>query len=133
MPSETTLVRIAADWDCSNILRQTPGRSGLWESIRFTIAPIADCDYLFMLNNRCLTQLKVRCPREHVWCMIQEPYIPGLYDWMIEGRGAFARVFTHEVPSANSKYIRSYPILPWGVGLSYDELVNGPIPEKTSS
>ena len=44
---ETTLVRIAADWDCLNILPQNPDGSGLWESIRFTTAPVADCDYLF--------------------------------------------------------------------------------------
>ena len=80
-----TLVRIAADWDCSNILRQTPGGRGVWESIRFTTEPIAECDYLFMFNNRRLAAVEVRCPRDHVWCMIQEPYIPGLFDWMIEG------------------------------------------------
>src|ERR1017187_3892577 len=84
-----------------------------------------------MLNNRCLTPLKVRCPPEHVLCMIEEPYIPGLYDWMIECHDAFARVFTHQMPSVDSKYVRSYPILPWTVDLSYDELVNAPIPEKT--
>jgi hypothetical protein len=131
MPAETTLVRIAADWDCSKILRQTPDGCGLWGSIRFTTAPVAECDYLFMLNNRSRAQLKVRCALDHVWCMIQEPYISGLYDWMIEGHEAFARVFTHHLPSADLKYIRSYPILPWAVDLSYDELVTAPVPDKT--
>jgi glycosyltransferase involved in cell wall biosynthesis len=131
MAAETTLVRIAADWDCSNILRQTPGGSGLWESIRFTIDPVPECDYLFMFNNRRLAPLEVRCPRDHVWCMIQEPYIPVLFDWMVEGHEAFARVFTHHVPSADPKYIRSYPILPWLVGRSYDELVSAKVPDKT--
>jgi len=131
MATETTLVRITADWDCSNILRQTPGGSGLWESIRFTTEPGAECDYLFMFNNRRLAPLDVRCPRDHVWCMIQEPYIPALFDWMIEGHEAFARVFTHHVPSADLKYVRSYPLLPWFVDRSYDELVNAPVPYKT--
>ncbi len=62
--------------------------------------------------------------------MIQEPYVPGLHDWMIEDHGAYARVFTHHVPSPDSKYVRSYPILPWQVGLSYDELVKMPVPGK---
>jgi hypothetical protein len=132
MATETALVRLAADWDCSSILRQTPGGSGRWESIRFTIAPVSDCDYFFMFNNRHSQPIEVRCPRQHVWCMIQEPYIPGLYDWIIEGHDAFARVFTHHIPSADSKYVRSYPILPWGVDLSYDELLESPIPNKTS-
>jgi hypothetical protein len=63
--------------------------------------------------------------------MIQEPYIARLYDWMIEGHEAFARVFTHHVPSADPKYVRSYPMLPWAVDLSYDELVSAPVPDKT--
>jgi len=130
MAKETPLVRIAADWDCSNILRQTPGGRGEWQSIRFTTAPIAECDYLFMFNNRRLGPLELRCPRDHVWCMIQEPYVPRLFDWMIEGHEAFARVFTHHVPSSDPKYIRSYPILPWAVDLSYDELVSARVPDK---
>jgi hypothetical protein len=129
MTTEAPLVRITADWDCSNILRQTPGGRGVWESIRFTTAPVSECDYLFMFNNRRLAPLEARCPRDHVWCMIQEPYIPALFDWMIEGNEAFARVFTH-VPSADPRYVRSYPILPWRVALSYDELVRARVPDK---
>jgi hypothetical protein len=137
MTIDTTLVRIAADWDCSNVVRQTPGASGLWDSIRFTTEQTSECDYLVMFNNRRLAPIEVRCPPQHVWCIIQEPYIPALYDWMIEGHEAFARVFTHHIPSGPSedekidKYVRSYPILPWGVDLSYDELVRTPVPYKT--
>jgi hypothetical protein len=131
MATLTPLVRIAADWDCSNIMRQTPGGHGIWDSIRFTTKAVAECDYLFMFNNRRLTPLEVRCPREHVWCIMQEPYLPGLFDWMIEGHETFARVFTHHVPSADPKYVRSYPILPWEVDLSYDQLIRARVPEKT--
>jgi hypothetical protein len=131
MVNETTLVQIAADWDCSKILRQTPGGSGIWESIRFTIEPVPHCDYLLMFNNRRLAPLETRCPRDHVWCVIQEPYLPALFDWMVEGHEAFARVFTHHVPSADPKYVRSYPILPWSVDRSYDELMSEPMPDKT--
>src|SRR5579862_2269890 len=132
MATENALVRIAANWDCSRILRQTPGGAGLWGSTRFTIAPVSDCDYFFMFNNRHSEPLEVRCPPAHVWCIIQEPYIPGLYDWIIEGHEAFARVFTHHVPSTDSKYIRSYPILPWGIDQSYNELIEALVPNKTS-
>jgi hypothetical protein len=130
MTTEAPLVRITADWDCSNILRQTPGGRGVWEAIRFTTEPVSECDYLFMFNNRRLGPLEVRCPRDHVWCMMQEPYIPALFDWMIEGHQAFARVFTHHVPSAGPKYVRSYPLLPWRVGRSYDELVSARVADK---
>jgi len=131
MTPKPTLVRIAADWDCSQILRQTPGGRGLWGSIRFTTAPVAECDYLLMFNNRYPTPVEVRCPPEHVWCMMQEPYIAGLHDWMIEGHEKFARVFTHHVFSTDGKYIRSYPALPWLVDKTYDELVAAEVPSKT--
>src|SRR5260221_5253795 len=119
MADERELVRIAADWDCSFILRQTPGGRGEWNGIRFTTEPVPECDYLIMFNNRRLAPLEVRCPREHVWCAMQEPYLPGLFDWMVEGHDSFARVFTHHVPSSNPKYVRSYPLLPWHVERTY--------------
>ncbi len=131
MAPETVLVRIAADWDCSNILRQTPGGRGEWESIRFTTEPVPTCDYLIMFNNRRLAPLEVRCPRANVWCAMQEPYLPGLFDWMVEGNESFARVFTHHVPAGDQRYVRSYPMLPWHVERTYDELRAAQIPEKT--
>jgi hypothetical protein len=131
MATPSPLVRIAADGDCSKILRQTPGGRGTWDSIRFTTEAAAECDYLFMFNNRRLTSLRGRCPREHVWCIIQEPYLPKLFDCMIEGHEAFARVFTHHLPSTDPKYVRSYPMLPWLVERSYDELISARVREKT--
>lgn len=131
MSIENPIVRLTADSDCSKFLRQTPGGQGIWDSIRFTTEPLAECDYLFVFNNRHLDPIEARCPREHVWCMMQEPYVPDLYDWMVEGHEAFARLFTHHPPSLASKYVKSYPILPWEVGLTYDELIGVEIPFKT--
>lgn len=124
-------VRIVADWYALRVLRQTPGGHGIWDSIRFTAEPVPDSDYLLMFNNRHLAPVEARCPREHVWCVMQEPYVPDLYDWMIEGHEAFARVFTHHPPSADPRYVRSYPMLPWEVDLDYDELVRAEVPSKT--
>jgi hypothetical protein len=131
MTVQKPIVRLAADWDCSGVVRQTPGERGEWDSIHFTTEPVRECDYLIMFNNRCLDAVQARCPRENVWCIIQEPYLPGLYDWIVEGHEPFARVFTHHVPSADPKYVRSFPILPWGVGLTYDELLGSEVPVKT--
>src|SRR5271166_579884 len=131
METGPPLVRIAAEYDCSPLLRQTPGGKGLWEGVRFTTDDVVDCDYLIMLNNRRSTPLQVRCPPSHVWCLMQEPYVPGSHDWMIEGLENFACVFTHYIPRADPKYLRSHPALGWWVGFNYDELVALSVPTKT--
>jgi hypothetical protein len=122
MPLEYRTVRFAADWDCSGVLRQTPGGRGVWDSFYFTTELEPEYDYLIVFNNRRLDPVQVWCARQHVWCVIQEPYEPRLYDWMVEGHDAFSRVFTHYLPSVDPKYVRSYPIPPWGLESSFDQL-----------
>jgi hypothetical protein len=124
------LVRIAADWDCSRLLRQTPGGNGVWGAVQFTTNDVTECDYLILLNNRHSKPLQVLCPRSHVWCVMQEPYVPGIHDWMVDGHEQFTRVFTHYVPRRDPKYVRSQPAVPWWVGLNYDELVASKVPDK---
>jgi len=124
------LVRLAADYDCSHLMAQTPGKKGLWDGIRFTLDDVVDCDYFVMLNNRRWESVRVRCPREHVWCLIQEPYVPGIFDWLIENNKQFARVFTHYIPVPERRYVRSQPAISWQIDLSYDDLVAMSIPRK---
>ena len=125
-----TLVRIVKDWQWAGLLRQTPGGSGMWGGVQFTIEPVEECDFLIMLNNRKPTDTRVRCPRENVWAIMQEPYIRYLHDWMIEGHEPFSRVFTHYLPSADPKYIPSQPAIPWHVNRTFDQLVEEKIPPK---
>ena len=127
------MVRIAADWDTSALLSQTPGSSGIWDGIHFTTKAISECDLLVVLNNRHLEDIRVQCPRGNVWCVMQEPYIPGLYDWLIEGLEPYSLVFTHHPPSADPKFVPSHPALPWLVGRDYDELSAISRPDKTES
>ncbi|MEN6606404.1 MAG: hypothetical protein ABFD60_04115, partial [Bryobacteraceae bacterium] len=78
------LVRIVSDWDCSRLLTQTPGGTGVWDGIRFTTQPADECDYFVMLNNRKLDATTALCPPDNIWAIMQEPYLEGLYDWLIE-------------------------------------------------
>jgi hypothetical protein len=128
--SAPPLVRIASDWDCSAVLRQTPRAAGLWDGIQFTTEAVPECDFLVMCNNRKLDAVAARCAPDHVWAIMQEPYIPGLHDWLLEGHECYARVFTHLVPDSHARYVPSAPLTPWGIGLSYDELVSAAIPAK---
>ncbi len=126
-----TLVRIVKDWEWAGLLRQTPGGSGIWDGIRFTLEPIEECDFLIMLNNRKRTATRVQCPRENVWAVIQEPYIRYLHDWIIEGHESFSKVFTHYLPYSDPKYVPSQPAIPWHVSRTFDQLVKEKISKKT--
>ncbi|CAB5079458.1 hypothetical protein D3OALGA1CA_498 [Olavius algarvensis associated proteobacterium Delta 3] len=126
-----TLVRILKDWDWPDLLRQTPGQSGMWDGIRFVLDPVPTCDYLVVLNNRMKTDTQVRCPPGHVWALMQEPYEPGFTDWLIERHDHFDRVFTHHIPGEDPRYVRCPPAIPWHVNKTFDELVAAPIPQKT--
>jgi len=123
-------VRLAADADCSRVMGQSPGGKGVWEGVRFTCGDVLDCDYFVMLNNCHPDSVRVRCPPQHLWCLIQEPYVPGAFDWLIENHEPFARVFTHYIPVPERRYVRSFPALGWFVDLSYDELVAMNLPAK---
>lgn len=125
-----TLVRIAKDWDWPDLLRQTPGGSGVWDGIRFALGGDGECDILLVLNNRMTTDVRARCPRGFVWALMQEPYVRGFTDWMAEGHEAFDRVYTSYAPCRDAKYVASHPALPWHVNRTYDELVSCGVPPK---
>ena len=116
------LVRIIKDWDYPDLMAQSPGYSGIWEGIRFTTEPIEKCDYAVVLN-RVKEPTTLVCPPEHIWSVMQEPYMPGIFEWMRHGHESFARVYTHDTFSDDPKYIRSFPMLCWHILKSYDELV----------
>jgi hypothetical protein len=128
-----TLVRIVKDWEWAGLLRQTPGRKGIWDGIEFTIDQVEECDYLIVLNNRKASRTKAHCPKENVWAIMQEPYVKYLYDWIVEGHEHFSRVFTHHIPSNSPKYISSQPAIPWHINRTFDQLIEEKIPEKSKN
>jgi hypothetical protein len=125
-----TLVRIVKDWDWPDLLRQTPHCQGVWEDITFTLEPVDECDYLIMLNNRMKEDVTIRCPLENVWALMQEPFMRGHNDWMVEGHDSFSKVFTHYTLGNTHKYIVSHPAIPWHVNKTYDQLMSSDVPLK---
>jgi len=125
-----TLVRIVKNWDWPDLTRQTPGQRGIWDEIQFTVDPVDECDYLVVLNNNMTKQIRVKCPRENVWALMQEPYVKGFTDWMVEGHEYFSRVYSHYKPSEDLKYMVSHPAIPWHVDWSFDQLVDVDMPAK---
>lgn len=126
-----TLVRIVKNWDWPDLMRQTPGQKGIWDGIQFTLNPVEECDFLIMLNNNMEIDTHVKCPEGNIWALMQEPYMRGHSDWMIEKHDFFSRVFTHHIPVHDRKYIASHPAIPWHVNRTFDELVAAEIPVKT--
>lgn len=127
------LVRVIKNWSDPDLMRQTPGASGDWEGIHFTCDPVGECDAVIVLN-RSPNAFAVRCPPENVWALMQEPYIPGVFGWMVKGHDQYAHVFTHHpVDKTGDKYIRCHPAVPWHVNKSYDELKELTLPDKQKS
>jgi len=125
-----TLVRIVKDWDWPDLMRQTPGGAGVWDGIRFTLDEVEECDLLLVLNNRLRRAARARVPPGRVWALMQEPYVWGFTDWMVEGHEAFDRVYTNFPVDAGSRYVVSHPALPWHVARTFDELTACPVPPK---
>lgn len=79
-----TLVRIVKGWIGLDFLNQTPSQAGIWDNIKFTFDPVEECDFLIMLNNQLKEDVTVKCPEENIWVLMQEPYMRGHNDWMVE-------------------------------------------------
>jgi hypothetical protein len=125
------LVRIVKNWDWPDLMRQTADQKGVWDGIQFTVNPVEDCDFLIMLNNSMETDTRVRCPKENIWAIMQEPYMKGHSDWMVEKHEFFSKVFTHYMPVNDKKYISSHPAIPWHVNKTFDELISAKVPVKS--
>jgi hypothetical protein len=123
-----TLVRIVKNWEWPDIMRQTPGSNGVWDGVRFTLEPVAECDYLIVLN-RPAQDITVRCPPQHVWAVVQEP--PNeCFQPMHRGDISYAQVYTSDAALVGRRYRHSHPALPWHVNRDYDFLSRCKVPEK---
>lgn len=125
------IVRLVTSWDYPPLMQQTPGGSGMWKGIRFTLEPVTECDYLIVLG-MAHEDISVRCPPENVWCLLTEPPNEVFRDWH-RANPVYHRVFTQDDSLHGDRYIHTQPALPWHVNRSYDELRAMSIPEKTES
>lgn len=111
------------------ILRQTPGCKGIWGNVQFTCDKVAACDYALVLNFP-LTDTAIRCPKEHVWGIIQEPPIKELM-WLHQGDTKYHVIYTSDDRLHTNRHIPTQPAIPWLVNKDYDFLLTCAIPPKT--
>jgi hypothetical protein len=124
------LIRIVKSWTWPDLMRQTPGGTGCWDGVQFTLEPVENCDCLLVLND-VREEVNTVCPPENVWALFQEPYVKGFSSWMREGHKPFSRIYTHHPPEQSPLYCSSPPWVPWQVGWSFDELLARQPSEKT--
>ena len=123
-----TLVRIVKNWDWPDLLRQLPKDGSIWEGIQFTLEPVDECDYLIVLNHPSET-FEIRCPRKHIWAIIQEPPYE-FFRLLHKGNSTYSRVYTPDTNLWGKRYIHSQPALPWHINRDYDFLHHCDIPKK---
>jgi hypothetical protein len=127
--SNKPIVRIIKNWKKPDLMRQTPQNKGIWSGIQFTTESVKECDYVLVLNY-VPKNIQVHTSQENIWAMMQEPYLPGIFDWMEVDHSQFNRVFTHHIFNDDSKYLRTQTCLPWHIDRSYDELIACKPPQK---
>lgn len=117
-------VRIFKNWIEPDLLRQTPGGSGIWQDWKYEIGEAdADADWVLALNNRFDQDQYVQAAPQRVVALMQEPFVPGFTDWMDRGLESFATVFSSHQPSKCAVWRRSHPAVAWHVNRSYDQLM----------
>lgn len=124
-----TVVRLIKNWSWPDLLRQTPGRSGRWDGVRFALEGEVPCDYGVVLN-QAPPGTAITCPPEHVWLLLQEPPNEHFRP-MHRGDAAYSRVFTTDPTLKGDRYVHAHPALPWHVERDYDWLKLCAPPEKT--
>jgi len=123
-----TVVRLLKNWSWPDLLRQTPGRTGCWNDVRFVFENEGPCDYAVVLNT-APAHSAVTCPPENVWLLLQEPpnehFAP-----MHRGTAVHHRIYTTDETLKGTRYVHAPPALPWHVDRDYDWLKQCPPPKK---
>jgi len=100
------------------IIKQTPGRSGIWGDCKFYInEDIDECDFWVVFDGLSTTE-RVKCPRENTLLITAEP--PSIKTYAPDFVNQFAAVLTcHTLDHRN--VINSQQGLNWMVGGKYIE------------
>ncbi|MCV6609742.1 MAG: glycosyltransferase family 10 [Amphritea sp.] len=102
-----------------------------WNGHTFIWGEGGECDFAIVFNRVGKEPKQVVCPKENVWQIIQEPYVFRMNDWMIDNQEQYGRILTHHSEPESDKRLSHYPMLPWFVHKTYDELLNTEQPPKT--
>ena len=114
------LVRIIRDATYPDLSRHSPAGTMKWNNITFTEDPIAECDYLIVINSTTQS-IYVKTLKGGKWLFTQESPVPD-YVWQKKLFPFFDRVYSFWEDSAGPQY-REQTCLPWHIDRTYDELI----------
>jgi Glycosyltransferase family 10 (fucosyltransferase) C-term len=104
----------------ANLLRQTPGQSGVWNGYQFTTENVEVCDCAIIINQPH-EDARVLCPQENIWAFAMVPPCPewrGIH-W---GDRQYSRVYTTDSTILGQQYFLSQIPRPWTINKTYDDL-----------
>lgn len=109
------------DWSFPDIMRQTPGCSGVWGDLQFTTSSFAfSCDLVVVLNAPT-RHLLGRVRDNGLWLFTQESPIE-IYRWHTRAFKYFDRVFSYWPADVSPNILHHQTALPWHINKTYDEL-----------
>ncbi len=114
------VINVIRSYDFPDLLRQTPGRKGIWKGHRFVMNQKKDFDLLICLNPPKI-QLSPKLPKENCWLFTQEP--PNHHtQWYTHAFPYFGRVFSQHAHREHSNLEQQQTCLPWHIGRNFDQL-----------
>ncbi|MDD4562391.1 MAG: glycosyltransferase family 10 [Syntrophomonadaceae bacterium] len=107
-------VKLSTDFPYEPIIRQTPGRRGIWDECQFYInSPVNDCDY-WVVYNEVSEPETAYCPRQNTILITGEP--PSILDYPATYTSQFARVVTCHRHISHPRLILNQTGLSWHTG-----------------
>lgn len=110
-------VKLSTNFPEWPLIRQTPGRSGVWGDCRFFInEEIQDCDF-WVVYDDVLRPETTRCPPGNTLLITGEP--PSVKTYHPRFAAQFARVLTCQRGLKHPNVIYGQQALPWMIGCRY--------------
>ncbi len=124
------IVRVHCGWKGeTTLLRQTPNKDGVWENVRFVIdgindngSPLEECDF-FLVYNRVLREITVRCPKGNKWSLAGEPPI-NVNKFMEKTYHEYDKILTQHPKNLIKDHVHTQGGAPWFIKKSYTELLS---------
>lgn len=83
--------------------------------------------------NEIPKSIRIKARKNFIWKLVQEPYVPGMTQFVDQHSGEYSRIYTHNPLDKDPRVQISAPMTPWFVGKTIDELRDSEIPKKTKT
>lgn len=114
------IINIISSYSIDKLIQQAPSVQG----INFVLNSSNPSDVTFLLNHS-IQNIFVKTRSENIFLLHQEPNKLGVYNSKYLKENNIKKVFTHTpTKGSGSENISSHPGLPWGLDMSYGEVIS---------